>query len=67
MIPKEFLDLILAVLIPVAGAVGYVHGVFATNNRVDSLEVVVHRVDAVLCEIAINDKLKDAVKICTKK
>lgn len=78
MIPKEFLDYFLALLIPAAGAMGYVHGVFATNTRVDGiektvsskvevLESVVRRVDSVLCEIAIKEQLKDVVKICTKK
>lgn len=83
MIPKELLDFILALLIPVAGAMGYVHGVFATNTRVDQIEKtvsssasntrvdqieqVVRRVDKVLCKMAIKGKLEDADTICTTK
>lgn len=64
---------LFALLVPLAGAMGYVHGTFATiervkrvNARVDSTITVVSRIDNLICKMAISQKLKNAVEICTK-
>jgi len=50
----------------------YLHSAFATNERVDKLDdkteatdTQVKIVQSLICEMAIEQKLKGAVKICT--
>jgi len=69
---NQMLVTLFALLVPLAGAMGYVHGTFATiervktvDKRVDKSELVISRIDRLICKIAINQKLKNAVEICT--
>ena len=65
------LRLIVVACVPIAGAVGYIHGNFATQDRVSRLEVrtvdierTVHRTEKLICKMAIRQNLKDADRIC---
>lgn len=62
---KGIIELILAVAISISGAVGYMHGVFASKSEVEGLSSSVSKVEKLLCTMAINEHVKDAVKICT--
>ena len=67
MIDKAIMELIIAVAISVSGAIGYMHGMFASKYEVETLSKSIHRVDNLLCKMAINQNVKDAVSICTEK
>lgn len=74
MIGEGFFKLILTIAVPVAGAVGYVHGTFATiekvktvENRVETIKSAVLRTDKLICKMAIRQKLESAEEVCTEK
>lgn len=73
MIGKGFIELLIAVCVPIAGAVGYVHGTFATSSkvervekRIDTMETAILRTDKLMCKMAIRQKLNSAEEICTE-
>lgn len=68
-----FLTGLTAITIPIVGAVGYVHGKFATVARVQKLELRINTGERatlnsykLICKMAIRQKLKDAEEICTE-
>lgn len=72
MITESFLKLALTISVPIAGAIGYVHGTFATidkvrtvEKRVDTIKSAVLRTDKLICRMAIRQKLKSAEEVCT--
>lgn len=73
MISEGFVKLFLSLFIPTVGAVGYVHGTFATIEKVEAVETkaasvqkAVLRTDKLICKMAIRQKLERAEEICTK-
>lgn len=62
---KSVIELILAVCIPMAGAMGYVHGTFATIVDVKENTTKIERVDKLICKMAISQKIPNAESICT--
>jgi hypothetical protein len=64
---KELLQFILLIMVPLAGAMGYVHGTFATKAEVSQFKKAVIRVDQLICKMAIRQKLDNAVEICTER
>tara|TARA_R110002012_G_scaffold168596_1_gene332137 strand:- start:4049 stop:4246 length:198 start_codon:yes stop_codon:yes gene_type:complete len=62
---KSLIELLLAVCIPVAGSVGYMHGTFATKNDVETNKASIIRVDKLICKMAISQGIKNAESICT--
>lgn len=72
MITEGFVKLILTISVPIAGAIGYVHGTFATikevesvEKRIDTIKKSVLRTDKLICKMAIRQKLKSAEEVCT--
>lgn len=72
MIAEGFLKIFLTVSIPIAGAIGYVHGTFATiekvkevDGEVKSIQSAVLRTDKLICKMAIRQKLESAEEVCT--
>lgn len=70
---EGFFKLFISIAIPVSGAIGYVHGTFATISRVEKIESkvttfkkAVLRSDNLICKMAIRQKLEDAEQICTE-
>ncbi len=68
-----FFKLLIAIAVPISGAVGYVHGTFATikkveevENRIGSIKKAVLRSDNLICKTAIRQKLESAEELCTK-
>lgn len=66
------LKLAIVIMVPVAGAMGYVHGTFSTiervrkvETRVSKTETMFSRVDKLICKMAIRQKLDSAEEICT--
>ena len=57
---------LIAVAVPIAGAVGYVHGTFATKARVEKVETAIERVDKIVCKMAIRQQIENAEDICTE-
>ena len=73
MITEGFVKLLLSISVPIAGAIGYVHGTFATIEkvkqvevRVDTIKRAVLRTDGLICKMAIRQKLESAEEVCTK-
>lgn len=73
-VKKYFLDILLLVCVPVAGAMGYVHGTFVTKEvyyaKVKSVELntnAIHNTFDLVCGIAIKLKLDNAEEICTNR
>ena len=62
---RSLFEITLALIIPIAGAMGYVHGTFAQKSTVQLLIEKVNRTDKLVCRMAIKQKLEDAVQICT--
>ena len=62
---KNIIEMILAICIPMAGAMGYVHGTFATITDVEKNEKRIERVDKLICKMAISQNIKGAEHICT--
>ena len=58
---------VIAILVPMAGAMGYVHGTFAKISRVDKMDKAINRVDGLVCKMAIKQRLDDAEEICVSK
>lgn len=72
MLTESFIKLALTISVPIAGAIGYVHGTFATiekvksvESRVDVIKNSVLRTDKLICKMAIRQKLKSAEEVCT--
>lgn len=66
------MKLALSISVPIAGAIGYVHGTFATIEKVKEVETRVRtisksvlRSDKLICKMAIRQKLESAEEICT--
>lgn len=66
MVDQALLKLIMAIAIPIAGSMGYMHGNFATKTRVEKTEKTLGRVDKLICKMAIRQKLENAEDICTE-
>ena len=64
---KELIQLILLIMVPLAGAMGYVHGTFATKAEVSQFKRAVIRVDQLMCKMAIRQGLDNAEEICTER
>lgn len=71
---RAFLSLTITILVPIAGAMGYVHGTFATIERVRKVEKLyfekeekLDNIHSLLCKMAIRQRLEEAVEICTKQ
>lgn len=62
---KNIIELVLAICIPMAGAMGYVHGTFATIVDVKKNTNKIERVDNLICKMAISQNIKNAESICT--
>ena len=62
---KSAIELVLAICIPMAGAMGYVHGTFATIIDVKANSTKIERVDNLICKMAISQNIKNAESICT--
>lgn len=62
---KSVIELLLAVCIPMAGAMGYVHGTFATIIDVKENTTKIERVDKLICKMAISQNIPNAESICT--
>jgi len=65
MTKRSIFEILLAVALPIAGAMGYVHGTFAQKAVVEQLVEKVNRTDKLVCRMAIKQNLEDAVQICT--
>lgn len=72
---KGILELLFAMGISVAGAVGYMHGSFATKESLEqvktdssssilSIKKRTKRTDNLVCQMAIRENLNDAVALC---
>jgi len=64
---KELVQLVLLIMVPIAGAMGYVHGTFVTKYEHNHVRNAVNRIDNLMCKLAIHQKLDNAEEICTKR
>lgn len=64
---KSMIEMLLAVCIPMAGAMGYIHGTFATISDVKDNAIKIQRVDNLICKMAISQGIKNAESICTDR
>lgn len=73
MVDQAMIKLVFMVSVPMAGAMGYIHGTFSTIKRVEQVESRVTktekmfgRVDKLICKMAIRQKLDSAEELCTQ-
>lgn len=64
-VSKSVFEVSLAILIPIAGAMGYVHGTFATKTSVEKNSKRILRIDNLMCKMAIASNIRNAENICT--
>lgn len=71
---KYFIEIALLVCVPVAGAMGYMHGTFVTkevyNAKIRSIQSnsdAIKNTFDLVCGISIKLKLEDAESICTQR
>lgn len=62
---RSVFESVLAVLIPLAGAMGYVHGTFATKDSVENNSSKIEKVYKLNCKMAIRQNVENAEEICT--
>ena len=66
-VSREFLQVLLAIAVPVAGAMGYMHKSFVQVDEFKEIKTQVKRMDSLMCAMAIKNKLENAVEVCTDK
>lgn len=71
---RTAIEFILAVAIPLAGAMGYVHGNFATKEAVKETKLQVtnagfqvDKIYTLICKMAIRQNIETAEDICTSR
>ena len=70
---ETLMKALLTITVPIAGAIGYVHGTFATIDRVERLETKTDKTRSatlksykLICKMAIRQQLENAEDICTE-